>query len=272
MLYSLQLTVHTFNSSQPLQYFVIGLFCLVAGFPVGVLGSYLVEGTHYRFRIIKKPASAKYSFYFWYFVPLAFLILYAIDFSNPEPLPNPFGLAMGVAFGCYTIWQKTVRGDWSVERRPANPQVIASIAWFVWGIHAFCALAFLYVPLVHIPLVNPEAAFQHPDFQQSLTLLVVGLIAVALTEVLITIALRHYALVRPARKGTFSPDRNPVRFLVVCIITWLISVAIVFYGAVIYYVSGDKWPLLLFGAIGLALLVFHSPRFSAFEKREAVHS
>ena len=131
------------------------------------------------------------------------------------------------------------------------------VAWFFWCFFIFNSLVDLCFPLI-IPK-------QDIHIVDHIRLIISSLAVVALIEAGITVLLRYFALIRPAKKGTYHPHGGPFRFLIVSLVNWAFAESIAIYGAVTYYMSGQVWPTLLFGGIGLVLLLFHSPRLKPFD-------
>ena len=155
-----------------------------------------------------------------------------------------------------------------MERKRIYPRIVIFIAWLIWIFHVYIVLFGGLYPLGHIPFINPEETIQPEHQNINIAMISTAFIVVALIEGLITIALRHYALIKPSRKGTYTPYSGPLRFLIVGFLNWTFSTAIVLYGTLLHFMTGDKWPLLLFGAIGLPLLLYHIPRVGLFTKKE----
>lgn len=132
------------------------------------------------------------------------------------------------------------------------------IAWFFWFIFFINALLRIYSPFV-----SSTENIQKADY---LDMLIPALIIAALIEAIGTILIRYFALIRPSKKGTYNPYFGPLRFFLVGIINWILSGGIVVYGTVIFFLSGETWPVLLFGVTGILLLIFHSPRLGPFIK------
>ncbi len=133
------------------------------------------------------------------------------------------------------------------------------IAWFFWSIFLFNALTYFYHPFI-----ASEENIQKSDH---VNILSISLTIVALIEAAATIFLRYFALIRPWKKGTYSPCSGPVRFLLVGFVNWACSNSIIIYGLVLYYMSGETKLLFFFGPIGMVLLFFHSPRLGPFKKK-----
>lgn len=146
-----------------------------------------------------------------------------------------------------------------MEDRRIYPRIIIYVAWLIWSSYLLCALLHFFVPFI-----NLEGDIEGTNFS-TIHMLIVLLVVAALIQCLITIGLRYFALIRPGRNGTYNPYSGPVRFLVVGMINWTSSTAIVYYGTTIYLLSGAMWPIMLFGVFGLLLLLYHSPRLSAFK-------
>ena len=130
------------------------------------------------------------------------------------------------------------------------------IAWFVWFLFVANALSD-----VSGPFLNSNENISKSDYNKYIGYF---LILFALLESGVTLLVRHLALTRPARKGSYSPYDRPFRFLIVGIINWICSGSIVLYGPVVYYMSGLVWPVLFFGALGFLLFLYHSPRLGQF--------
>jgi hypothetical protein len=133
------------------------------------------------------------------------------------------------------------------------------IAWFIWSIFLFNALIYFYQPFI-----ASEENIQKSDHA---SILFISLTMVALLEAAATIVFRYFALIRPSKKGTYSPPSGPIRFLLVGFVNWVCSNSIIIYGLVLYYMTGSPRFLLVFGPIGLVLLIFHSPRLGPFKKK-----
>lgn len=136
------------------------------------------------------------------------------------------------------------------------------IAWFVWVIFLINALR-----NIANPFINPLVSFEKPTWVNMLNFF---LIIVSLVEGGLTIIIRYLALIRPFKKGSYSPYKGPLRFLFVGIINWICSVGMVICGTVIYSLSGEIWPVIFFGCLGLALLIYHSPRLGPFKDSSVI--
>lgn len=133
---------------------------------------------------------------------------------------------------------------------------IRYIAWFLWLIILANSLTFFSSPF----LKNAEK-IQNADY---LKLLFIILVAIAIIESGVTILIRHFAIIRPFKRGTYSPYLRPFRFLIVGLINWIFAESIVIYGTVCFFMSGQIWPVLFFGCLGIATLIYHIPRLSRF--------
>ena len=131
------------------------------------------------------------------------------------------------------------------------------IAWFLWVLIIANALTdFLG------PFLNSEKQVNKSDYNNLVTYF---LVFFALIECVVTVLIRYFALIRPAKKGTCSPFKDPFRFLLVGVINWLCAGSIVLYGPIVFYMSGQVWPVILFGCFGIFLFLFHSPRLGQFK-------
>jgi uncharacterized membrane protein YbhN (UPF0104 family) len=133
------------------------------------------------------------------------------------------------------------------------------IAWSLWFICATHALTYF----CH-PFIAPEQYIQKSDH---VNVVFISLTLVALIEAAATVLFRYFTLIRPAKKRTYSPYSGPARFILVGFVNWICSNSIIIFGLVLYYMSGETWPLLFFGLIGSVLLLFHSPRIGPFKKK-----
>jgi hypothetical protein len=133
------------------------------------------------------------------------------------------------------------------------------IAWFLWSIFVYNALVYFYHPFA-----ASKEIIQKSD---NVNILFVSLAIVAVIEAAATILFRYFTLIRPAKKGTYTPYSGPIRFLLVGVVNWACSNSIIIYGLVLYYMSGETWFLLFYGIVGSVLLFFHSPRMGPFKNK-----
>jgi hypothetical protein len=130
------------------------------------------------------------------------------------------------------------------------------IAWFLW----FIVLASVFSNLT-IPLFKPVDNIQKPGYMK---IFMISLICVALIQSGATILFRYYALIRPNKKGSYTPYQGPIRFVLVGLINWIFADSIAIYGIVVFFISGQMWPVLFFGLLSIALLFYHCPRLGQF--------
>lgn len=131
------------------------------------------------------------------------------------------------------------------------------IAWFLW----FIVLACIFSNLT-IPLFKPVDKIQKTGYMK---IFMISLICVALIQMGATILFRYYALIRPNKKGSYTPYQGPIRFVLVGLINWIFSESIAIYGIVVFFMSGQIWPVLFFGLLSIGLLIYHSPRIGQFD-------
>ncbi len=131
-------------------------------------------------------------------------------------------------------------------------------AWAVWASFALNSVRYIL-----IPFVEPATNIQAKDWIQMLIFL---LIIVSVLEAGVTILIRYFAIVKPYRRGTYNPHDRFARYFIVGAVNWLISNTVVHYGTILYYMSGIYWPHCLLSSMGIALLLYHTPRLGPFTK------
>jgi len=143
--------------------------------------------------------------------------------------------------------------------------ILKIVAWSIW-------LFFLSMSILYIPGTK-EALEQDPaniNTEEWFTMLVIALVIVAIIEGVITISLRHYALMKPAQKGNYDLNSisGGIRFMIVNTISWFIAISFPVYGLILYIMSENIGFLYGFSTVGIILLKFHAPRLKPFIKIE----
>lgn len=138
------------------------------------------------------------------------------------------------------------------------------IAWILWVVFLANSLTYFSAPFL-------ESTEKHQSAEY-LKLFIIILVGIALIESGVTILIRHFAIIRPYKKGSYSPYQGPFRFLMVGLINWIFAESVVIYGTVVFLMSGRIWPVWFFGCLGIALLIYHSPRLGCFSPTTAMGS
>ncbi len=99
---------------------------------------------------------------------------------------------------------------------------------------------------------------------------IVALSIFSIIVILLTLAIRHFALIRPAIRGTFRINTigGGIRFFLVNFLNWALAEGVAIYGMVLYFMHGKIAFLLVFGFVGLGTLIFHVPRFKPYQTYE----
>lgn len=132
------------------------------------------------------------------------------------------------------------------------------LAWTIWFFVFFISLGD-----VALPFISPRTSTNSYDWAFQLNC---GLIFFSVVSSGITILIRHYAIMKPYKNGSYNPLNNHVRFIIVGVLNWMISSLIIFYGTLTYYLTGIMWQYFILSALGFSLLLFHSPRLGSFKK------
>lgn len=121
-----------------------------------------------------------------------------------------------------------------------------------------------YIPM-SISSLNQSNPTGNPD--EMSILFIVLLFIISMVEIFITIVIRHFALVRPAKRGTLKIDTlgGGIRFFLVHFLNWSFAESIAIYGMVLLFMYGKIWFLFVFCPISLGTLIFHAPRFKTYQ-------
>ncbi len=148
----------------------------------------------------------------------------------------------------------------NTENKRSTTRIYHISAWIIWGLLLFTSLEYISGPFIY-PVSNPESEIY---FKLFITVLIIF----ALLEAIITILVRYFFIIRPYKKGTYDPNVKFTRYFVVGVISWVCSSAICFYGPITYQMFGLYWPHIIFGIIGVFLLLYHSPRMGPFKQND----
>jgi len=137
------------------------------------------------------------------------------------------------------------------------------IVWPIWCL--FLVSMVFYIQGIKTALEQSPVNIDSRDW---FLMIAVAISIIAIIETLITVTIRHFALVRPAMRRTFNicSLSGGIRFLLVNLLNWLIAETVVVYGMVLYIMSDRIEFLYIFGFAGLSLLIFHAPRLSRYLK------
>ena len=131
--------------------------------------------------------------------------------------------------------------------------------WIVW-VSVFNSLVIYGVmPLFVSPLGTEPREPQ--------AILVGGLIFVGLVEGIATVAIRHFALIRPIRSGSLDLESKSgaMRFFNISVTNWLLSSSIGLYGLVLFFLYGVPGLFYPFLAVAMLLLFYHAPRVASLK-------
>ena len=153
----------------------------------------------------------------------------------------------------------------SVMRQKRKNVILRIVAWSIWLF--FLILSITYIPGAKEALEQDQANIYTEEWFLFIAI-VLGIVSVL--EGSLTIALRHYALIKPAQKGTYNIQSvgGSIRFTIVNTINWFIAASLPAYGLVLYIMSGKIVFLYGFSLVGIILLIFHAPRLTPFMKTE----
>lgn len=97
-------------------------------------------------------------------------------------------------------------------------------------------------------------------------------IFVAIIFSIITLLIRHFAVIKPYKNGEYNPHLNFARFFATTIVNLILSCSVVCLGMLSYSLGGEIWVLYFLSVLGFILFLFHSPRLSQFKKDSIVCS
>lgn len=135
-------------------------------------------------------------------------------------------------------------------------KILRVVAWLIWAIFVENIIGYISAPfyLESTPSLPIDTS----------NLVIYGLLAASFVATGITFLIRHFAIMKPFKKGTYNPNNKFFRYLIVGILCWFISNCIALYGTVVYFMSNIIWPHYIFSIVGALLLLYHSPRLSPF--------
>ncbi len=143
-------------------------------------------------------------------------------------------------------------------------KIMRVVAWLIWAIFVKNIIGYIAAPF--IAESNPSEPID------TINLVIYGLLGATLVATGITFLIRHFAIMKPFKKGTYNPQNKFSRYLIVGIVAWFISNVITLYGTVVYFMSGIIWPHYIFSAVGAFLLLYHCPRLGPFNNNLASNS
>lgn len=137
------------------------------------------------------------------------------------------------------------------------------IVWPIW-------LLFLVSMVFYIPGTKTALELSPANIDSGgwFFMIAIAISIIAIIEGLLTVTIRHFALIRPAERGTFIINTlsGGIRFLFVNIFNWFIAETIAVCGMALYIMSERIEFLYIFGLAGLSLIIFHAPRFSPYQR------
>lgn len=134
--------------------------------------------------------------------------------------------------------------------------IIFMAAWLIWSVTMASAMILLVMPLF-MPAEESRAF-------DGILMITLCLFLFALIKGGATVVIRRWALMRPFQSGIYTPQKGPIRFLIIHLFNWFCCESIMVYGLVIYYMSGLIWPVFLFGVLGVPLFFYHRPSLKPF--------
>ena len=131
--------------------------------------------------------------------------------------------------------------------------------WMAWASVFGSLVIYGVMPLFVSPLGTEPREPQ--------AILVGGLIFVGLVEGIATVAIRHFALVRPIRSGSLDLESKSgaMRFFNISVTNWLLSSSIGLYGLVLFFLYGVPGLFYPFLAVAMLLLFYHAPRVASLK-------
>jgi hypothetical protein len=149
------------------------------------------------------------------------------------------------------------------NKQPVRNRLLQIVAWFLWIIFAINLVSYIFAPFV-----SPSTSAEFYDW---INIVIYSLLIAAIIEAGITFLIRHFAIIKPYKNGTYNPHQKFFRYLIVGILNWFIAASITLYGTILYYMSEILWPHYIFSTIGLFLILYHCPRLGPF-KKEILHN
>lgn len=139
------------------------------------------------------------------------------------------------------------------------------ISFIIWSFSVVSVI--LYFPMAIY-------SFNHSQLNSTISemniILIVVLSIFSIFQISITLVIRHFALIRPAIRGTLRIDTigGGIRFFLVNFLNWALAESVAIYGMVLYFMYGKILFLWVFGFVGFGALIFHVPRFKPFQTYE----
>ena len=139
--------------------------------------------------------------------------------------------------------------------------ILRIITWPIWCL--FLISVIFYIPGTKTAFEQSPANIDSSDW---FFMLVIAISIMAIIESLLTITIRHFALIRPAVRSGLNIHSlgGGIRFLIVNVLNWFIAETVAVYGMVLYIMSERIEFLYIFGFAGVCLLIFHAPRLSPY--------
>ncbi len=97
-------------------------------------------------------------------------------------------------------------------------------------------------------------------------ILLAGVIIINSIIVAMIFLIRHFGLLKPVAKGTYTPKnfRGILRFFLLNLLFWIFTDIIAGTGIFLFFVSGKAWPIYFFGTFALCLMFFLTPRLKQY--------
>ena len=139
------------------------------------------------------------------------------------------------------------------------------ISFIIWSFSVISVI--LYFPMAIY-------SFNHSKLNGTISemniIFIVALSIFSIIQILLTLVIRYFALIRPAIRGTFRINTigGGIRFFLINFLNWALAESVAIYGMVLYFMYGKILFLLVFGFIGFGALIFHVPRYKPFQTDE----
>lgn len=129
-----------------------------------------------------------------------------------------------------------------------------------WGIWAFFFIAVLPVnPVAYIAMKDEVVMLSYAGNDHDI--LVISIIAASLIEIIISVIIRQFVLIRPFKRGTLTllNKSGNILFVLIGSVNWFISCSVYVYGALLFMQTKRVEFLFIYSVMGIALMLFHMP-------------